>query len=338
MARMRPRVSKTTTSRSVDDFQQIKGIGPALAGKLQAAGINTFQQLASLSPARLVARVPSLSASQIIRKDWIGQARKLASRKSGHKNPKEDIVNQTTRQHYENFTIEFLLDEKNGPRRTRVVHVQSGDADTWLGWEDAQLIGFLTRHAKLNIPAVNLVKTKNPAIYKKAAQRPAQTADPTSIQASPPPTLFPPEPAFAQPAPEPREPVLQIQNNIQLAGTLKLRDLRAFLTDSTVPALSVQQVQPYFVCLTLDLSDITIPDKFPLTFTATVNFMQLGGQYCHTLEKKGALTQGESIILKFPGPSLESGVFRLDAFARLKFSESGPNLTAYLRGDLIQIY
>jgi predicted flap endonuclease-1-like 5' DNA nuclease len=63
---------------SADDFKRIRGIGPGIAQRLQAAGIVTFEQLASRSTAELAAAVrdiAGMSADQIAKKDWIGQAR-----------------------------------------------------------------------------------------------------------------------------------------------------------------------------------------------------------------------------------------------------------------------
>jgi hypothetical protein len=52
------------------------------------------------------------------------------------------------RQRYATFTLEFLLDEESQTRRTRVVHIQSGNEQTWAGWQEGRLINFLTRRAR----------------------------------------------------------------------------------------------------------------------------------------------------------------------------------------------
>ncbi len=70
---------------SVDDLKQINGIGPVLEGKLKAAGICSYQQIAALNPAdieRLETEVIHFSG-RINRDDWIGQARTLHLRKYG---------------------------------------------------------------------------------------------------------------------------------------------------------------------------------------------------------------------------------------------------------------
>lgn len=55
-----------------DDLTEIKGIGPVFSGRLAAAGISRFDELAALSAGRLaeVAGVPEARAVE-----WIDQAR-----------------------------------------------------------------------------------------------------------------------------------------------------------------------------------------------------------------------------------------------------------------------
>lgn len=68
-----------------DDLQQINGIGPALAGKLNAAGICGFRQLATLSAAdiaRIETEVIHFSG-RIGRDDWVSQAQALYAKKYG---------------------------------------------------------------------------------------------------------------------------------------------------------------------------------------------------------------------------------------------------------------
>ena len=71
----------TAVPTGADDLTRIRGIGAAIARRLSAAGVATFEQLAEQSPASLAALVgvAGYSASQIARQDWIGQARELAT-------------------------------------------------------------------------------------------------------------------------------------------------------------------------------------------------------------------------------------------------------------------
>jgi hypothetical protein len=79
---------RSDTSRSVeqpdsDDLKLINGIGIAVEDRLHDHSIYTFAQLVAASPADIAAAVAGLaglSAERIMKQDWIGQARKLASK------------------------------------------------------------------------------------------------------------------------------------------------------------------------------------------------------------------------------------------------------------------
>ncbi|MEM9811433.1 MAG: helix-hairpin-helix domain-containing protein [Pseudomonadota bacterium] len=63
-----------------DDLTAIKGIGPKMAGALNAEGITNYSQIAAWSTEeaeRLEAKIGSLPG-RILRDDWIGQAKTLA--------------------------------------------------------------------------------------------------------------------------------------------------------------------------------------------------------------------------------------------------------------------
>lgn len=68
-----------------DDLKLISGIGPALEGKLNAAGISSYRQLATLSAAeteRVESEVIHFSG-RISRDEWVSQARALYAKKYG---------------------------------------------------------------------------------------------------------------------------------------------------------------------------------------------------------------------------------------------------------------
>ena len=68
-----------------DDLKLISGIGPVLEGKLNGAGITTYQQIAALSDdeiERLESDVINFSG-RVHRDDWIGQAKTLYLKKYG---------------------------------------------------------------------------------------------------------------------------------------------------------------------------------------------------------------------------------------------------------------
>ena len=46
-------------------------------------------------------------------------------------------------QPYATFVVSLLLDKQGNVRRTRVVHVQTGDEQKWAGWDQERLLAFL---------------------------------------------------------------------------------------------------------------------------------------------------------------------------------------------------
>jgi predicted flap endonuclease-1-like 5' DNA nuclease len=66
-----------------DDLEIIKGIGPVINRKLNQGGIYTFEQLAALTPARLVEIVGDVIQRLADEDAIINQAKELAARKGG---------------------------------------------------------------------------------------------------------------------------------------------------------------------------------------------------------------------------------------------------------------
>lgn len=79
------RAAATTSAGEKDDLKLITGIGPVLEGKLNAAGIDSYRQIAVLTDAdieRLETEAINLSG-RIHRDDWVGQAKELHAKKYG---------------------------------------------------------------------------------------------------------------------------------------------------------------------------------------------------------------------------------------------------------------
>ena len=70
-----PRIQATPAQ--TDDLQLIKGIGKVYAGRLNAAGIATFAELAAADPQKLAAIVQLKAWQAAAPEDWIEQARRL---------------------------------------------------------------------------------------------------------------------------------------------------------------------------------------------------------------------------------------------------------------------
>lgn len=81
----RQAAAMTTLAAEQDDLKLISGIGPALEGKLNAAGIRHYRQIAVLTDAdidHVESEVIHVSG-RIRRDDWVAQARELHARKYG---------------------------------------------------------------------------------------------------------------------------------------------------------------------------------------------------------------------------------------------------------------
>lgn len=315
MASKQSHKSVAVSPQEADDFKLISGIGPVLDGRLHEAGIRTYSQLASLSPAELATKVNGLSVKQITRLDWIGQARKMVPKKARPKPHQKRQEAPTIRQHYENFTIEFLLDEKNTVRRSRAVHVQSGYAETWAGWEAQQLIDFLARHIKERIPKAKSSSKESsivPLFYAvtKEAQQGNKIAESSS----------------------------QSQEAINLTGTLRVHDLQVVTIGSNIPLFALHHEQPYLLRLTIDLSKVDASSETPLVYQATIIVKQLGGLDYVVTEAISNLKLSDSMTLGIVGPVLPPGIYRLAACVILSSDKAASSLTAILKGDLLQIY
>jgi hypothetical protein len=119
-----------------DDLERISGIGPAIARRLESAGISTYEKLAESTPAAvsaLLAGIGGSSAGRIAESDWIGQARRLAPARA----PRQDEHRSAC------FSVELLLEQDDAVLRTTVEDRQSGARDAWDGWDGDRLLSAL---------------------------------------------------------------------------------------------------------------------------------------------------------------------------------------------------
>ncbi len=331
MARQRLRASRAV-SPPADDFKRIHGIGPAIERRLHSAGIRTFARLAALSPGKVAAIIPGLSAERVAKQGWIRQARKLMPKRVPAQPPKE-MAAISGRQHYANFTVELLLDENDEARRTRVVHVQSGEVDTWAGWEAERLIDFLARHTTLRSQVTKPVAL----VAAKAKPTPEVATTPEPVQlvtvvAEPVPEIV----AVAGPATPPTTPA-------GLAGVPHLRRLEIVRTDMNTPQNILPYGQAFKVHLSLDLVNVVAPDNPPLDFTAVVYAKSVGRDSHQVVsESYGTVDFADSITLVTGDATLPRGLYRLEAAVTLTPTLAQPTpdhyLRAWLEGGLLQVY
>lgn len=78
-AKPKPAKAKPKAATVADNLKQIKGVGPQIEAKLNAAGINSFAQIAAWTKKEQADFAEQLSfAGRIEREDWVNQAKILA--------------------------------------------------------------------------------------------------------------------------------------------------------------------------------------------------------------------------------------------------------------------
>lgn len=338
MARKQSRIPSSNSPLMTDDFRLIKGIGSALTERLHGAGIQTYNELASMSPSQIAEKVGGLSAKQISKQDWIGQARKLAAKQLHTKTDRKETPKRTIRQHYENFTIEFLMDDKKIMRRTRVVHIQSGDADTWVGWEADQLISFLTRHSGTQSQEGKKSHQKPSVVSAQSLKSLEEESSFLDIKNTDSLTLVPNIYERARPNSENDQPILHSPATVDFSGALRLKDLRVLLIGSTNPIYSLRQDQPFHVQLTLILTHAVVGEQIPIRYKATINFKKFGGASYPVAEETHIVKLTDCMKLDIPCTNPPPGLYRPEALINLFSTEMPWGLMASLKGDLIQFF
>jgi hypothetical protein len=137
-----------TGCETVDDFKVIRGIGAGVEARMIAAGICTYAQLAAQTPETLAEALMGLvgmTPARVAQKGWIEQAAALVEAGT------EPEPDETSRQHYETFTVELLVSEEKMIRRTRITRVQDGTQDSWAGFELEKLVEFIRKNTDLEI-------------------------------------------------------------------------------------------------------------------------------------------------------------------------------------------
>lgn len=133
------------------EFWRITGIGEATEQRLHAAGIDTFDQLGSLSPQDIA----SILTGQVgvkeraARQDWTGQARRLAyDLRAMAKSA--DPTDPAESQHYESFLFELLIEDDRSIKRTKITRVRDGEKTSWAGWDSERFLNWIAAQAELS--------------------------------------------------------------------------------------------------------------------------------------------------------------------------------------------
>jgi hypothetical protein len=279
-----------------------------------------------------------LSTEHIIKQDWIGQARKLASEKTLSEAQKEVEAPADTEQtppielthantpleepqkdnktmaskgqfHPATFTVELLLDEDNEVFSTYVMHVQSNREQTWTGWEKTQLVDFLDQSIVVK------VTPEEPVLANEEEPEYA----PVVVVESTPLTTYP-----------------------ELVGTLHLRDLMIIGAESAGPRRILSRDQPFDVHLTLDLTEMTVPGNTPLNYKASIYGKSLGSRSGQVVgEVEGTIKPTDTVTINVEGTPLAEGTYKLAATVIVALPSTKltvkPGTTAAI-GDMLQVY
>jgi hypothetical protein len=327
MVKKRADTSRPVDPPESDNFKLINGIGPAVERRLHGVGIYKYAQLAALSPADIAASVTGiagLTAERITQQDWIGQARKLATSSSSTGREPDEVMSVEP-QHTATFSLEFSLNEDNSVRRTRISHIQSGFEETWDGWQDTRLRGFLEQRAGLFLPL------SDKSIASIPAQSEPSGAVPTRVETK----ALTTEEAEVNPS---------IATTPGSFGALHLSELGVTAVDSQEPQKFIPQGQPFYIHLTLDLTDIKVPSEEQLSYKATIYSRRLDGRPPLTIgEESGIIASTDRITLNVKGRTISRGAHRVHAVATLRpvtseLTERIPGTTAAIDGDLLVIF
>ncbi len=309
-----------TDRPGIDDFKLIVGIGPGVERRFHTANIFTFDQLAALSPsdiASLLTDLAGLSAERIAKQNWIGQARDLAAR------PATSNTAQTKperRQRYATFTVELLLDEDNDVRRTRVVHIQAEDEESWAGWEQARLIDFIVQRGDMRIAAST----------QEFLSAPTVEPEPVAIRIELPALIAAQAPARA------------IGKPAGLLGASRLRQLELMSADADNAQGLLRHNQPFSARLLLDLTAVAAPAETVLSYYAVIHTRKMGGGVRTIVgEARGTLAMADLAVVVVPNLTLAPGTYRPEAVIVLTPADEAPvgiGLTAMLEGGLLQVY
>jgi hypothetical protein len=400
MTRKRPHIPRPAEPPKADDLKLINGIGPAVEIRLHRVSIFTFVQLASVSPADIAAAVADLaglSSERIIKLDWIGQARKLAAestaaetqknrnatagaeqqQSANEQHPREQLVAHKStespqeaeasmkRLHEATFTVELLLDEENEVNNMHIVHMQSGDEESWAGWQESLLVGFLASHADLRIQRVEVTAPVT-AEAKPSVQVAEEVASPKPViqEAETDLSIATEVESLAQiaaeaeiPTPEVEEveisasavvgiePPAPVSLTDSSAALLYVRKPQVVLSATHVPQNLVRSDQPYEVHFTLHLTDTATSPTSTLSYTASAYGWAVDQWTRRSMGVvRGTIKPKEEIIVSIRGASLPQGTYWLEAEALvslpLALHENSTNqgLQATVKGHLFEIY
>ena len=222
-------------------------------------------------------------------------------------------------------------------RRTRVVHVQSGDADTWAGWEADQIIDFIARHTGIRTQAKKPEKQLNIPAPEEVVCKIHDESIPTIDHTLASLPLMPSVSGMSKSSPEITDSSLKLAVTNNFTGILHLRDFEILAVGSNTPVYTLHQGQPCHMRITLDLTNVVVLSDIPLAYKAMINLKQLGGASCLVAEESNTIKPSDCVTLDMICTSPPPGLYRPEAIVKLFSDRTTLGLMASLKGDLIQV-
>jgi hypothetical protein len=295
------------------EFQRIQGIGPGIEKRLHAAGITTFNHLASMTAEEILAMLNGMvgmTTERISRQNWPGKARQLAKELS-ESQPTAVLDKPVERQHYASFMVELLQEKDHTVRLTRVVQVQNGEKDAWAGWDAGRLVLWMADesgcHLAAPLPVQGKSTAENPHASKKA---PALNKLEANSLAS------------------------------QTSILLEWDDL--YLDSQTHTRPFLDEGQPFELHATLRFAEGTRP-QLPLVYRAEgIARPVVGSKSQPVCSAAGMCSAGEVTSLSLAIPGMDEGTYRL-LVSVLVYPEGAAvpeqeGQTAFIEGGLVHIY
>lgn len=225
-----------------------------------------------------------------------------------------------TMEHYHEatFTIELLIDETNSIQNMHVLHIQSKREHTWTGWQKTELIDFLSDSAEINITS----------------------DEPTPPYAEEP--IHTKEPDHAFKGIIENKPLTPSEAEPRLTGHLHLRDMEIVGVTSDSHRKTLVRDTPFAVRLTLDLTEIAVPDNTFLNYKASIYGKSRGSRSGYGVgEAEGTIEAVDRITINVEGSPLASGTYRMAATVMIALPGTKltvkPGTTAVI-GVMLEVY
>ena len=200
-------------------------------------------------------------------------------------------------------------------RRTRVMHVQSQQEETWAGWDDRRLIQTYIDQAGLHV--------KSPAEWgQHEEQLTVNRESPAEHQAKTPAAEHP---------------------RAKLTGKFCVLEMDTQTQQPRNSRWTLPLDQPIILRLKLDLGELETAGDTPLNYSAIIYSKAMStGSRLIVGSSKGRILPGEDTVIEVDGLNLSRGIHRLEAFVMLALLAREPrpdsSQVAFFDGGLFQVY